>query len=148
MDITITLTSHEYYKLRGYAKAAGRDIRGIAKTAIMDRVCESDKAIHSKSMTAILNLVARAFEIDPSNITGRLRLSQYAAPRHCFVWHTMKNTNHNYKEIALFLGRDRSTMYTSMRRWEDYLETDFKFEGGKYIKERNKYVTEAIKRTL
>lgn len=148
MDITITLTQDEYSKLKGYSKAVGRNIHDVAKTAIMDRVRESDKAMQSKSMTAILNLVARAFEIEPSDITGRLRLSQYAAPRHCFVWHTMKNTKHNYKEIALFLGRDRSTMYTSLQRWEDYLQTDFKFQGGQYIKERNKYVTEAIKRTL
>jgi chromosomal replication initiator protein len=119
-------------KIRGVALATGRTIDlDLAKEAIGADPLQSGRGSHQPNIQAILDAVARFYDIKLTDLLGKRRHKSVALPRQVCMWLARRHTRHSLEEIGGYLGgRDHTTVMHAIRtvdskqRADDRLRAD------------------------
>ena len=119
-------------KIRGVALATGRTIDlDLAKEAIGADPLQSGRGSQQPNIQAILDAVARFYDIKLTDLLGKRRHKSVALPRQVCMWLARRHTRHSLEEIGGYLGgRDHTTVMHAIRtvdtkqRADDRLRAD------------------------
>ncbi|MFZ4721609.1 MAG: chromosomal replication initiator protein DnaA [Phycisphaerales bacterium] len=119
-------------KIRGVALAMGRSIDlDLAKEAIGADPMQSGRGSQQPNIQAILDAVARFYDIKLTDLLGKRRHKSVALPRQVCMWLARRHTRHSLEEIGGYLGgRDHTTVMHAIRtvdskqRADDRLRAD------------------------
>jgi chromosomal replication initiator protein len=119
-------------KIRGVALAMGRSIDlDLAKEAIGADPLQSGRGSQQPNIQAILDAVARFYDIKLTDLLGKRRHKSVALPRQVCMWLARRHTRHSLEEIGGYLGgRDHTTVMHAIRtvdskqRADDRLRAD------------------------
>jgi chromosomal replication initiator protein len=119
-------------KIRGVALATGRSIDlDLAKEAIGADPLQSGRGSQQPNIQAILDAVARFYDIKLTDLLGKRRHKSVALPRQVCMWLARRHTRHSLEEIGGYLGgRDHTTVMHAIRtvdskqRADDRLRAD------------------------
>jgi chromosomal replication initiator protein len=104
-------------KIRGVALATGRSIDlDLAKEAIGADPLQSGRGSQQPNIQAILDAVARFYDIKLTDLLGKRRHKSVALPRQVCMWLARRHTRHSLEEIGGYLGgRDHTTVMHAIR---------------------------------
>ena len=104
-------------KIRGVALATGRTIDlDLAKEAIGADPLQSGRGSQQPNIQAILDAVARFYDIKLTDLLGKRRHKSVALPRQVCMWLARKHTRFSLEEIGgYFGGRDHTTVMHAVR---------------------------------
>lgn len=104
-------------KIRGVALATGRTIDlDLAKEAIGADPLQSGRGSQQPNIQAILDAVARFYDIKLTDLLGKRRHKSVALPRQVCMWLARRHTRHSLEEIGGYLGgRDHTTVMHAIR---------------------------------
>jgi len=104
-------------KIRGVALAMGRSIDlELAKEAIGADPLQSGRGSQQPNIQAILDAVARFYDIKLTDLLGKRRHKSVALPRQVCMWLARRHTRHSLEEIGGYLGgRDHTTVMHAIR---------------------------------
>ncbi len=105
-------------KVRGLAMATGRAIDlDLAKEAIGGDPLGQGQGSGQPNIQAILDAVARYYDIKLTDLLGKRRHKSVALPRQVCMWLARRHTRHSLEEIGGYLGgRDHTTVMHAIRQ--------------------------------
>jgi chromosomal replication initiator protein len=105
-------------KMRGLAMATGRTIDlALAKEAIGGDPLGQGGGSTQPNMQAILDAVARYYDIKLTDLLGKRRHKSVALPRQVCMWLARRHTRHSLEEIGGYVGgRDHTTVLHAIRQ--------------------------------
>jgi chromosomal replication initiator protein len=98
-----------------------------AMAALQARLGDRRRKVSLEEMLAI---AAEAFDISPEEILGRAQPQRIARARHAFVFVARNTLAESFPRIGRVLGRDHTTVISSLRRAEALIVRDKAFKSG------------------
>lgn len=98
-----------------------------AMTALQARLGDRKRKV---SLEEMLTIAAEAFGISPEEIRGRAQPQRIARARHAFVYVARTALAESFPRIGRVLGRDHTTVISSLRRAEALIVRDKIFKAG------------------
>ena len=70
------------------------------------------------SISRIVNVVGKNYQINSSDILGKSRKSEIVLPRHIAIYFARNLLNMSLMDIGRYFGRDHSTIMSSIKKIE------------------------------
>ena len=76
------------------------------------------------TMSKIVAVVGKQYQVSPSDILGKSRKSEIVLPRHISIYFARTLLNSSLIDIGRYFGRDHSTIMSSIKKVEKNSETN------------------------